>query len=440
MLPSILIALIIEISMLYILFIAISKIKFYRTEALFSIILVTISGIIANYFVETTRFTINGIFILTITMIANKRIKNLQLCILYAVLSSIVSVLSGALSDTVLSCVYRVDLSESISKSNELYILYTILTFAIAFCIAQLSGLLIHKRINRFDDHTKKKLVTYLLIVASFTIILYYLYDILGLHGYTNIAEMLYTLALIIFFILFIIAIFVFTDNLSLKININQKDELLKNLQSYTNSIENMVFEVRKFRHDNFNLMLGFYEYIKNNDIDKIRDYFQKYMLSFSENTAKADSRLDILMHMKILEVKSILSFKFLYAQQLGIDVYIEIPEDIDGIEIYNITDLCRITGILLDNAIEACQNAKSSVLRFFAQKRDMQIIFIFTNTYTGTPSISKIFERGFTTKEDGRGLGLYTVSRLIEGNSSLFLKTHIEENEFIQELIVHLN
>jgi len=385
---------------------------------------------------EIAGIAINGIFIVIMTFAANRKIKILPLNILYSVLSSIVFLLAGALSGVVLRLVFEADLSESILNSSGLYILYTILAFFIAFCIARPVGNLLYRRIIPFDDVIKKKLATYILVGAAITLMLFliqsFLYDILG---DTTMLNMLYTLILIICFGFLVFAIFAFTDSLRRKIEIGHKDELLKNLQAYTDSIERMATEVRKFRHDHANLMLGFHEYIKGNDIDNIREYFQKYMLSFSENTAIADSRLDILMRLKIPEAKSILSFKFLYAQQLGIDVHIEISENIDGIDIYNMTDICRIIGILLDNATEACKNADNPVLRFLAFKKDKQIIFIFANTYTSIPPLSQIFEKGFTTKADGHGLGLYTVSQLIAENKNLSLNTLIEEENFIQEL-----
>jgi two-component system sensor histidine kinase AgrC len=181
-------------------------------------------------------------------------------------------------------------------------------------------------------------------------------------------------------------------------------DELLANLQAYTDSVEIMATEVRRFRHDHLNLLMGLGDYIENNDIGNIRRYFNDYISSFKESTAAANSRLDILMRLKTPELKSILSFKFLCAQQLGIDAHIEIPEDVEMPDASCLIDLCRIAGILADNAIEACQGTPNAVLRFLALKEDGAIVFVFANTCHAAPQMSRLFEKGYTTKEGSRG------------------------------------
>ncbi|MCL2437155.1 MAG: GHKL domain-containing protein, partial [Clostridiales bacterium] len=163
------------------------------------------------------------------------------------------------------------------------------------------------------------------------------------------------------------------------------------------------------------------------------------YISAFQKNTSIADSRLDVLKNLNIPELKSILSFKILYAQQKNIDVSIEIPDVIDEVDAHMLIDICRIAGVLIDNAIEASEDAEKAVLRFLALKKEERIIFVFTNTYTEVPSLSKIFENGFTTKQGARGLGLYSVSQMIEANERLSLNTHIEDTFFVQELSVFL-
>ncbi len=66
-----------------------------------------------------------------------------------------------------------------------------------------------------------------------------------------------------------------------------------------------------------------------------------------------------------------------------------------------------------------------------------MKLIFI--NTLTDTPILSKIFEKGYSTKGDGRGLGLYHLRQIMEKHNNTLINTVIKDNEFIQALIIHL-
>jgi hypothetical protein len=58
-------------------------------------------------------------------------------------------------------------------------------------------------------------------------------------------------------------------------------------------------------------------------------------------------------------------------------------------------------------------------------------------NTCPNPPPVSLIFEKGYTTKQNGEGLGLYTASTLVNENDKLFLSTHIDELCFTQKLII---
>jgi two-component system sensor histidine kinase AgrC len=287
-----------------------------------------------------------------------------------------------------------------------------------------------------FTDEIKKQLSTHILIGAIIILTIFFINTFLhNLLNDTVIINLIYALALVACFVFLIFAIFAFSDSLQKELEIRQKNELLKNLQSYTDSVENMATEVRKFRHDHANLMLGFHNHIMNNDIKKIHDYYKIYMFTFAEDTMVADTRLDSLTRIQVPEVKSILSFKLLHAQHLGINVYIEVRDTIANIDGYDLLDICRIIGILLDNAVEACQGTDSPVIKFNAFSKINEITFVLSNTCLSAPPLSKINEKGFSTKEAKRGLGLHTVSALLEKNDNITLRTSIENGEFIQVL-----
>jgi len=427
-----LLTLTIEIIAYFAVFINISGVKFRKTGAFFAIFLTL--AIHAAVLFYTARMTgsavsvLHSVCIAVFALSAGGKGKIPPLNILCAVLSSIVYLLAGDMSSVLLAYI-KTDFHYSSLAA----------TVILALLISRVTGVFLRKRIHPLDDNTKQRLAAYTLSGAAVTLVLFLVNTFLnGLIGDTAVLGLSYAVSLIICFVFLVFVIFVFTDSLRKEMEITNRDELLQNLQIYTESVEAMSAEVRKFRHDHINLMMGFGEYIENNDIIHIREYFGKYIALFKESSA-ADTRLDILMRIKIPEVKSILSFKFLYAQQLGIDTHIEIPEIIGGDINLNLIDLCRIIGILLDNAIEACKGAAPPVLRFLALKKDGIMIFVFSNTCESLPPLSKINEKGYTTKENGRGLGLYTVSALIERDENLSLDTRINEEEmvFIQELSV---
>jgi two-component system sensor histidine kinase AgrC len=199
-----------------------------------------------------------------------------------------------------------------------------------------------------------------------------------------------------------------------------------------------MADEARKFRHDHKNLLLGFKECIEKKDIDSIQTYFQQYFSEFVKTTAAVDSQFNKLSGIKRQEIKGILSSKLLFAQQLHISVFIDVPSHIEGICDNQLVDICRITGILLDNAIEACWVVDKPVLRFLAMQQKQEILFVFMNTCPmPIPSITQMFWEGFSTKEGQRGAGLFIASQLCNRNKNVTLNTKIKDGNFIQELSI---
>lgn len=49
----------------------------------------------------------------------------------------------------------------------------------------------------------------------------------------------------------------------------------------------------------------------------------------------------------------------------------------------------------------------------------------------------NKLFDKGFSTKGDRRGMGLGIVKDIVEGYSSVFLETELINGKFTQTLVV---
>lgn len=92
---------------------------------------------------------------------------------------------------------------------------------------------------------------------------------------------------------------------------------------------------------------------IENADMDELKDFFNNKILPTKNLIDQGDYKLNHLSNISVLEIKSLLSAKMIYAHESGIDVTIDIPNRVDNFLIDTI-DLARLLGIFLDNAIEA--------------------------------------------------------------------------------------
>ena len=116
-----------------------------------------------------------------------------------------------------------------------------------------------------------------------------------------------------------------------------------------------MVYNnLRSFKHDYVNIMTSLSTYIDEKRYDELETFFYEHILPMQKNLTQKNGSLNHLLHINILELKSILYAKLLLALNQNIDVNIDIPDEIDSINMDPV-DLVRMLGIYLDNAIEAC-------------------------------------------------------------------------------------
>ena len=425
-----------EAPVLFIAFSNISKIKFGLKKTLLTILFIYTAIMLLSVYIFPESY-LTGIvgsiaYISIISLVANSIVKNLPLCFFYAVLSNIVFLLAGNVTGATLAAVF-----EGYNPGNHLWwFAFISLAIPLTFFISYVFGIFLKKRIKDLEDGLKKKLAIYMLAIASLTLVYFQIHSYIRNLLEPEMMGLVFALSMAVNFIILAYVVITFAEKFQKDVEINHHKEMLDNLQSYTGNIEELTLEVKRFIHDHKNLMLGFYDYIEKGDITSIRKYYNDYMHCFPENIASQNTPIDDFAFIKTPEIKSLLLFKVLYAQRKGIKVKLEIKETID-ISHNDLVSICRIMGILLDNAVEACMNMEKPVLSILLTQNDSGNIFAVSNTCQDPPLVSVIFEKGYTTKPNGDGLGLYTASLLVNENDKFFLSTHIDDIWFTQKLII---
>nr|WP_242866202.1 GHKL domain-containing protein [Clostridium botulinum] len=232
------------------------------------------------------------------------------------------------------------------------------------------------------------------------------------------------------------IIVYYYDKSVEYRVKLRREVEEKNEIEEYSHIIEEMYSETRRFKHDYINMLSPLKEYIDNEDIEGLSEFFYNNVIDMDKNIKWSNSNIDKLKYIKVSGLKAILSTKLIKASSMNIDINVHIVEDIDYIHM-NIMDLCRIIGILMDNAIEAsgeCEAPKICIV--VANKNDYVVIAVHNNFFGDKPLIHKIYKEGFSTKGRGRGLGLYTVKNIIDIKyENVFLNTSIEGNVFIQEI-----
>ncbi|MFD3156906.1 sensor histidine kinase [Haloimpatiens sp. FM7330] len=236
--------------------------------------------------------------------------------------------------------------------------------------------------------------------------------------------------------ILISIIVYYYDKSVEYRVKLQREIEEKNEIEEYSNIIEEMYSETRRFKHDYINMLSPLKEYIDNANIEGLREFFYDNVIDMDKNIKWSNSNIDKLKYIKVVGLKAILSTKLIKAASMNIDIKVDIVEDIDYVYM-NIMDLCRIIGILMDNAIEAAQECEyPKICVAVVNKNDYVVIAVHNNFFGEKPQIHKIYKEGFSTKGKDRGIGLYNVKNIIDTNyDNVFLNTSIEENMFIQEL-----
>ena len=212
-----------------------------------------------------------------------------------------------------------------------------------------------------------------------------------------------------------------------------------RDMERYSRHIEELYKEVRSFRHDYTNLLTSLRLGIEEEDMEQIKEVYDSVLKDSSEKLQDNKYDLGRLVNIRDKALKSLLAGKFLKARDKKIVFNVEVPEEIQ-VEGMSLLDFLTIVSILCDNAIEASAEASQPHVSIAFLKNGEQETFIIENSIKEEGiDISEIFSFGASSKGEERGVGLYTVMKIVESHPNTSLNTTCQNQVFRQVLTVHL-
>ena len=212
-----------------------------------------------------------------------------------------------------------------------------------------------------------------------------------------------------------------------------------RDMERYSRHIEELYKEVRSFRHDYTNLLTSLRLGIEEEDMEQIKEVYDSVLKDSSEKLQDNKYDLGRLVNIRDKALKSLLAGKFLKARDKKIVFNVEVPEEIQ-VEGVSLLDFLTIVSILCDNAIEASAEASQPHVSIAFLKNGAQETFIIENSIKEESiDISEIFSFGASSKGEERGVGLYTVMKIVESHPNTSLNTTCQNQVFRQVLTVHL-
>lgn len=225
-----------------------------------------------------------------------------------------------------------------------------------------------------------------------------------------------------------VISIAIFLLNVSLYwyiAKISEEKKALEIQRHYEPILEDMIEEIRRKQHDFKNYLNAINGIVEVARGEELKTRLKNYI----ENVNHSYQNLEDIVYIKDLIIRAVVYNKLCEAERLNIRFLYNINNNFLGdiLKDYEISD---ILGNLINNAFEAVSNDenKEVLLNIFTEENSTVIEVKNNGTPIKAEDINNIFKRGFSTKGENRGYGLYNIKKIVERSGGK-LQLSIENN-----------
>ncbi len=233
-----------------------------------------------------------------------------------------------------------------------------------------------------------------------------------------------------------VIYIFIYYKYLIAETNYSKINDKYNNTLNSLKEYEEILDVYRVSNHENKNQLLM----IRNMIIKKEKD-IPEYIDKIIDNKIKDDEKLMFDTN-KIPAggLRAVIYSKLLVMKDEKIDFNLIVDRKVRTVDLIELGeslmfDVCRITGVFLDNAIEEVKNKEDKRIFIELFTDEDKLCIKISNNFKGSINIEKIYEKGYTTKSEGHGYGLSLVKEIVDKNSKLTNLTSVENDIFTQLL-----
>ena len=212
--------------------------------------------------------------------------------------------------------------------------------------------------------------------------------------------------------------------------------DVIAQQQLYEQDLEVIRREVRSFRHDYKNLLAGLSEQADEGELDQLRCALSELDAGFDRRIGEKIRASTQIGNLRVPQVRSLLLSKLAAMGGQGIDCRLEVLYPVESVGM-DVWDFVRCLGILLDNAAQAALETETPWVEVVLLAQGDGLSLRVSNPYAGTIDPDQIWAEGFSTKGEGRGLGLPSYQRILSEHPNTAASTSWAGGVFVQELKV---
>lgn len=363
--------------------------------------------------------------------------KSFAYSFVIALFVQIIIMIVDVASSNLAILITREDINFLLYKNGYNIVIYNSIIVILSIVFSVFFSWIINKKveIKKLDFKNINSKLFVIILLTNF-IIIFSSGDLCKKLGFNN--EFVQSLGLLLCFYTIFLTIFMimFIKNVVSEYDIKLEREKNKQLNLYTKEIEELYNSLRTFKHDYKNILTSMSLYISEKDMDGQEEYFKKTVLPTDLIINNNEFSIASLQYVEVKELKALLAMKQIEAKNKNVDCNIRVLGIVKEINM-GIIDLIRIVGILFDNAIQAAEATESGKVTCTLKQGDIFKIEIRNNYIGNIDDTSKFFEKGYTTKESGSGIGLYNFLNIIHNYDNAIYSVTLDNNEFIIRITI---
>lgn len=392
--------------------------KTSKLKCLLSILTVSLSVFVVNMFITKSLKFILIYIIMCLFFYYNFGEKNKIIALFVRTLIIyVVMIISDVFSSIILM---QFDFSSMMNKINYLKALGTLLNSVSMFILFNLDKLvIIIKKILTIIVSSKNSVVFTFCFLTFIAIIIIDCFH----KDYATISTFL-LLSVILIFLIFLIAILLY-QYFKRKTAEDEKQQL----QALMHEYENVLNQTSENRHEMLNDLLILRSIADKNSSEFtrtldgiIRQYDTKKFKKYT-SLAKLPTGVKGMIYYKIAFIKE---------NEINFDTVVNGVDyaKFEAMDKELYYKVCKILGILMDNAIDACVDSdkKKLVVSVYTENEDLCVEI--DNSYSGIIDTDEIKKKGYTTKGKNHGYGLTILNRIVDETKELEFEQSINDKD----------